>query len=65
MDFRAMMLPVISKQVDSATIKGDFLLNLMFEVKLFYPFPDWKMNQDLIEIGEAPYSNQGIPPQEV
>jgi hypothetical protein len=36
----------------------------MFEVKLFYPFRIWKMNQDLIEIGEAPYSNP-IPPQEV
>jgi hypothetical protein len=37
----------------------------MFEVKLFYPFRIWKMNQDLIEIGEAPILIQGIPPQEV
>jgi hypothetical protein len=41
-----------------------FLLNLMFEVKLFCLFRIWKMNQDLIEM-ETPILIQGIPPQEV
>jgi DNA ligase (NAD+) len=39
MDFRAMMLPVISKQSSiPLQLKVTFLLNLMFEVKLFCPF---------------------------
>jgi hypothetical protein len=65
MDFRAMMLPVISKQSKSIPLqlKVTFLLNLMFEV--LFLFSDLKNESGLNRNWRSTYSNQGIPPQEV